>query len=103
MNLPQTSNSAPHGDSTCRAETVCATCHGLPTALTAPNTHHSPLDGILPAECAAVGGVLGYFDLAKELAERGAIAGAVLSGDANFSCAVLTHLGLMKYIKAYSR
>jgi hypothetical protein len=95
LNLPQTSNRTPHGNSTGRAQTVCTTRHGLPTALTVPNTHHSPLDRILTAECTAIGGVLGDFDLTKKLTEGGTVTGSVLSGDANFSCAVLTHLGLL--------
>ena len=95
LNLPQTSNGAPYGDGTGRAQTVCSPGDGLPTALAAPNTDHGPLDGVLPAECTAVGGVLGDFDLTKELAECGTITGTILSGDANFSRAVLTHLGLI--------
>mmetsp|Transcript_25049 Transcript_25049/g.53999 ORF Transcript_25049/g.53999 Transcript_25049/m.53999 type:complete len:103 (+) Transcript_25049:163-471(+) len=44
LNLPQTSNSTPHSNSTGRAQTVCASSNDLPTTLAFPNSDNGPLD-----------------------------------------------------------
>ena len=98
MNLPQTGNGTPHGHGAGRAKTVGASRDNLLAALAFPDPDDGPLDGVLPAESAAVGGVLGDLDLAQELTERGTVPGAVFSGDSHFSRAVLTHFELLVII-----
>lgn len=95
LNLPQTGDGTPNGHGAGRAQAVCASGDDLLAALAFPDPDDCPLDGVLPAEGAAVGGVLGDLDLAQELAERGAVSGAIFSGDSHFSRAVLTHFGLI--------
>ena len=102
MNLPQTSNIGPNSNSTGGTQTVSAPGNDLPTTLAAPDAHAGPLDGVLSAEGATVGGVLGDLDLTKELTEGGTVTGTVFSGDSDLSCAVLTHLGLL-FICVWSR
>ncbi len=91
MNLPKAGDGTPDGHGARRAEAVRATGDDLLAALAFPDADHRALDGILPAEGAAVGGMLGYLDLAQELAQGGAVSGTVLPGDADFSRAILAH------------
>ncbi len=91
LDLPEACDSTPDGHGTRRAKAVRAPSDDLLTALAFPDPHDGALHGVLPAEGAAVGGMLGYLDLTEELAEGCAVSGSILPGDANFSRAVLAH------------
>jgi hypothetical protein len=64
-----------------------------------PDANHRPLDGVLAAERARVGGVLGDLDLLDLLTQRGTVAGTVLADDPDLSGAT-SHFGPEVVVRA---
>jgi hypothetical protein len=91
LNLPQPCNSTPNSNSTCRTQTISTTGNNLFTTLARPDTNNGTLHGVLAAEGTTVCGVLGHFNLTKELTECGTVTCSVFAGDSDLSCAVLSH------------
>ena len=91
LNLPQPCNSTPNSNSTCRTQTISTTGNNLFTTLARPDTNNGTLHGVFSAEGTTVCGVLGHFNLTKELTECGTVTCSVFAGDSDLSCAVLSH------------
>ena len=53
-----------------------------------PDAYDLPLHGVLAAEDAAVGSMLGNFDLLDHLTEGGTVPGSVLPCDSHLFCAL---------------
>jgi hypothetical protein len=62
---------------------VSTTSSGLVATAAAPDTNGDTLDGVLTAEGASVGRVLGHFDLLDLLSQAGTITGTVLTSNAD--------------------
>ena len=67
---------------------VSTTGRRLLAGTAVPDTGSGALHGVLAAERASVGSVLGDFDLLDDLTKRSTVAGTVLTNNPNLFCAL---------------
>jgi hypothetical protein len=83
LHFSEARNVRSYRDGTGCRERVGAAGHDLAARPALPNAHAGALDRVLAAKDATIGRVLRNFHLLDELAERGTVAGSVLSDNAD--------------------
>ena len=81
--LAQTVDGGAHGGGSSSGHLPAATSESLVASAARPDAGGLPLDGVLAAEGAVVLGVLKDLELLRDLTQRRAVAGSVLTGDAD--------------------
>ena len=88
LHFSQSTNSTADLSGSCCRVNPGTPSNSLATSITVPDANSCPLHGVLSAEGACVGTVLGDFHLLHSFPQRGSISGTVFTGDANLSGAL---------------